>query len=251
MHIRFLAALLTLCLPLAVQPSSVRAQDLPLISDGVTRVDGDALIVATCRAGEGCHCYQSNYSLSTLQTQIGVDPPEGVANPILIRAEDRAFWSADSGHAVDLVYGGDGLCDPQVFNAAETGLPRNGLWEMTVTGHELSGCPAQVATAIAGEVVVGQSERRSISWPRPFSMSPLTADNPVAGPWVNRGGGVWYTEIINVGGEAGGNARVTMTARIISPTEIAMTNVFSADVLAVLTGEACRSTTHAAMRLRG
>lgn len=240
------AALLALLLP-----ASLQAQNLPLITNDVTKADGDGLILATCRTGEGCHCYLSNHSLSSMQVLVPITPPQGVANPVLVRIDDTLHWSSDSSHAIDLVYGGDGLCDPQIFDAAATGLPRNGPWQMTITGHNLSGCPKEVATAITGEVFIGQSERRVIDWPRPFNMSPLTADNPAAGPWVNRGGGLWFTELMNASGTAGGNARVTMTARIITPTEISILSEFSTDVLVAITGKTCRSTTQATMRFGG
>lgn len=236
---------------IALLPLPTAAQDLPRITSGVTRTDADGLIVATCRQGEGCHCYQSAHSLATLATQTDVTPPPGIDAPILVSTGDRLYWSAESSHAVDLVYGGDGLCDPQVFPEAETGLPRNGDWAMTITGHSLSGCPDQVAAAIGGDIGIGRTERRAITWPRPFSMAPLTADNPAAGPWINQGGGLWSTEVLNTGGAMGANARVTMTARILSPVEIAVTSVFSTDALAIITGQTCRSTTEARLRRQG
>lgn len=246
MRMKFMTMLFAMLFPFAIQ-----AQDLPLISDGVTRVDSDGLLIATCRQGEGCHCYQSNHSLSSLQTQLGIDPPEGVANPVLVRIDNDVFWTDHSPHALDFTYGGEGLCDPEIFDPSESHLPRNGSWEMRITGHQLSGCPAEVAAAITGEVVVGQFEQRNIVWPRPFSVAPLTADNPAGSNWVNRGGGVWTTDLFNTRGEMGANARVAMTARVLSQTEIALTSVFSTDVLAVLTGETCRSTTEATLRFRG
>ncbi|MCW1931776.1 hypothetical protein [Pararhodobacter zhoushanensis] len=247
----FLSPVLTALAGLSLMALPGVAQDLPRLSNGVTRVDAAGLIVATCRTGEGCHCYQSNHSLATLETQTDIAPPEGLVNPILVRTGDGVFWTGESGHAIDLLYGGDGLCDPQVFPAEETGLPRNGPWTMTITGNSLSGCPAQVASAIAGAIDLGGSERRSIVWPRPFSMAPLTADNPAAGPWIDQGGGVWHNEVFSVNGALGRNAQVSMTARIVSPVEIALTQVFSMDVLAILTGEACRSTTQARLRFAG
>lgn len=242
-------ALLTLCALLL--PAALCAQDLPLITPDVTRIDGDGLIIATCNSGEGCHCYISNHSLTTLETQLPLSPPEGVDNPVLVRLDGQLLWSAESGHAVDLVYGGDGQCDPQPFDANETGLPRNGLWVMTLTKHQIAGCPKEVATAIAGETIIGQSERRSIAWPRPFSMSPLTADNPVAGPWANLGGGVWRNSMVQASGPTGGNASVILTARIVSQNEITLQGTFSTDALAILTGETCVSTTHSTLRRMG
>ncbi|GGH58132.1 hypothetical protein GCM10011341_28220 [Frigidibacter albus] len=41
-------------------------------------------------------------------------------------------WSKISRQELDFTYGGDGLCDPEVFSAAEAGLPLNGLWTLTV-----------------------------------------------------------------------------------------------------------------------
>ncbi|PTX03537.1 hypothetical protein [Pararhodobacter aggregans] len=236
---------------LALLPLPTLAQDLPRQGNGVQRTDAGGLIIATCRQGEGCHCYQSSHSLATLETQTDLSPPEGLDAPILVSLDGALFWSEDSGHAVDLTYGGDGLCDPQVFPEADTGLPRNGDWAMTITGHSLSGCPDQVAAAIGGDIGIGRTERRAITWPRPFSMAPLTADNPAAGPWVNQGGGVWSTEVLNSSGAMGANARVTMTARILSPVEIAVTSVFSTDALAIITGQTCRSTTEARLRRHG
>lgn len=241
----------SLAVALTLLPLPALAQDLPRQGNGVQRTDPGGLIVATCRQGEGCHCYQSSHSLATLETQTDLSPPEGLDAPILVSLDGALFWSEESGHAVDLTYGGDGLCDPQIFPASETGLPRNGVWVMSVTGHSLSGCPDQVASAIAGDIGIGRSERRSITWPRPFSMAPLTADNPVAGPWVDQGGGVWHTEVLNASGAMGGNARVTMTARIVSTAEIAVTSVFSTDALAIITGTTCRSTTEARLRIAG
>lgn len=241
----------SLSVALALLPLPALAQELPRQGSGVQRTDADGLIVATCRQGEGCHCYQSSHSLATLETQTDLAPPEGLDAPILVSLDGALFWSGESGHAVDLTYGGDGLCDPQIFPAGETGLPRNGVWAMTITGHSLSGCPDQVASAITGDIGLGHSERRPITWPRPFTMAPLTADNPAAGPWVDQGGGVWRNEVLNTSGSMGGNARVTMTARVVSPTEIAVTSVFSTDALAALTGETCRSTTEARLRIAG
>ncbi|ETA52323.1 hypothetical protein [Ponticoccus alexandrii] len=249
--ILFRAVLAGLCL-LALQTGPVFAQALPLQSSGVTRVDGEGLIIATCRRGEGCHCYQSNHSLETLETFAQVSPPEGVTNPVLVRTDDGVFWSRVDGHAVDMTFGGDGLCDPQIFPAEETGLPRNGPWAMTIEGNTLAGCPSQVAAAISGDIGLGRVEERVIDWPRPFSMAPLTADNPTAGPWVNEGGGRWSNTIFNTAGQTGGNASVIMTAQIVSPTEIAVTSTFSMDALAIINnGQICRSTTQASLRYRG
>lgn len=246
MHTNSSAALVAIFLPLTLQ-----AQDLPEIRRDVTRVDGDGLIVATCSRGQGCDCYISNASLETLQTQARIDPPEGIADPMLVYDDGDYLWTTESPHAIDLVYGGDGLCDPAVFSAAELELPLNGTWELTLTDHQLSGCPDMVASAISGEVIVGQSEQRQITWPRPFDMSPLTAGNPTANAWVNRGGDLWSTEVFNESGDLGGNARVAMTARILSQREIAVTSTFSTDALAAMTGETCTSTTFSTLRWRG
>lgn len=227
-------------LPLALLPAPALAQ-----------VNAEDLLVATCTSGKGCHCYLSGQSRGALATMLSTDPPEGIAHPVFVLADGDMGWSRITKEELDLTYGGDGLCDPEIFAATETGLPQDGTWLMTVTGHELSGCPKEVASAITGEVIVGQTSSRSITWPRPFTPAPLTADNPSMNRWVKRSNGSWTTQLVSESSDMGQHAQVTMEARVISPREIATTSVFSTNVLAVLTGESCVSTTHATLRLQG
>ncbi|WP_333830669.1 hypothetical protein [Pararhodobacter sp.] len=219
---------------------------------GQAQVNDDGLIIATCRSGEGCHCYLSNQTRGALATVVATDPPEGVAHPVFVVADGVMSWSTGSAHDLDMIYGGEGICDPEIFDPSEARLPRNGLWHLTITGHELDGCPPQVAAAMGGGVVIGQTVSRNIRWPRPFSPAPLTADNPLAQDWVNRGGGRWSSRVIDERGEGGGFGRVTFHVSILSDREIAQTSVFSTNALAVLgAGGTCTSTTHATLRFGG
>ncbi|MFN4100026.1 MAG: hypothetical protein ACK4GT_09630 [Pararhodobacter sp.] len=224
---------------LALMPQTARAQ-----------VDDNGLIVATCRSGEGCHCYLSDLPLAALETMIATPPPDGVAQPVLVSIDGDLSWSLVTRQELDFTFGGDGLCDPELFDPDEAPLPRNGLWHLTVTGQELDGCPPQVAAAMAGQAVTGQTVSRDIRWPRPFSPAPLTADNPVAQEWVNRGGGRWSSRVIDEGG-AGAYGRVTFHVHILSAREISHRSVFSTNALAAFGGASCTATTTATLRFGG
>ncbi|MBL4916762.1 vWA domain-containing protein [Szabonella alba] len=133
---------------------------------------------------------------------------------------------------------------------AAGGDPQDGMWDLTITGHDLSGCPAQVASAIGGEVAIGQTVSRDITWPRPFSPAPLTADNPGNNQWAQQSDGSWSTDLVDPSGAAGLTASMVMQARVISPVEIETVSIFSTDALKMLTGETCVSTTRGTARLR-
>jgi len=225
---------------LALTSHSARAQ-----------VDDNGLIVATCRSGEGCHCYLSDQPLAALETMIDTPPPDGMAQPVLVSVDGELSWSLVTRQELDFTFGGDGLCDPEIFDPGEAWLPRNGLWHMTITGQALDGCPPQIAAAMTGQAVIGQRVSRMITWPRPFSPAPLTADNPIAQEWVNRGGGRWSSRVIDERGAGGGFGRVTFHIRILSDREIAQSSVFSTNALAAIGGGTCTSTTTATLRFAG
>lgn len=210
----------------------------------------DSILMAVCTSKQGCSCYLTDKSVKELSVLIPTTPPEGVP-PLVAIADGTLGWSTITKEELDLTYGGMGLCDPQIFRPDETGLPQNGLWELTITGHELSGCPQQVADAISKEVIVGQGRQRNIVWPNPFSPAPLTEDNPAMNQWVRRSDGSWHTVMTRQGGGNGPGAQMSMTARIVNEREIATTSVFSTNVLAALTGSTCVSTTQATAKLKG
>ncbi|MFN3526974.1 MAG: hypothetical protein ACK4YU_12850, partial [Paracoccus sp. (in: a-proteobacteria)] len=95
-------------------------------------------------------------------------PPPTDSATLVFRDDAAPTWSTAAPRDIHADCGGEGTPVIDVFPAFSA---RNGTWQAQVTGTEVTGCPASVASAAAG--ASGGANSTAISWPQPFSPAPL------------------------------------------------------------------------------
>lgn len=118
------------------------------------------------------------------------------------------------------------FCPAPQRNALGAIQPRAGVWRSTLGDMTITGCPAQMASAVsaAAPAVLGTSEERR-SFSDPFHPQSLLIDQGQQDiTWVERADGGWETEfvpqVINDQQAAGASTNVSMTLEVACDTLI-------------------------------
>ena len=102
----------------------------------------EKLVVADCGAG-GCRCALAAVTMEEAEVVLGTAAPAG--STTLVRFDGDYIWSSLSLREIDLAAGGDGECPLELFDVM---VPEDGKWIGTVTGRQVSHCPAGLNAAL-------------------------------------------------------------------------------------------------------
>lgn len=164
----------------------------------------------------GCTCSVTNLSLTEVAATVPITIPDGANNMILVRKPDGALgWSGRTPAQIDSDFGGSGSCPLQLFDEF---VPRDGTWSITEVATDLSRCPM---VAMAGMEGMGglDSTSASVNWGGRFHPEKLFPAMAGMVDWRQTGRLSWRGIVVDEKVE-GASARVTFTARLISPTVV-------------------------------
>lgn len=168
--------------------------------------------LADCTAS-GCTCRVTNLSLAEVAAAVPINIPDNADNMMLVRRPDGVMgWSGMAPADIDLLYGGSGSCPLELF---EEIVPRDGLWSISDLSTDLSRCP-MVAMAGMGGV---ESTSISVDWGGSFHPERLFPGMAGLVNWRETGRLSWRGLVVDEQVD-GAFARVTFTARLISPTMV-------------------------------
>lgn len=173
---------------------------------------GQKVQMADCTSS-GCTCRVSDLTIGEVAATVGITIPKDAENQILVRAPDgKLGWTTMSPDDLDLLYRGQGSCPLQLFDEI---TPRDGRWQITDVATDASQCPMAAMAAMGGM----ESVTRSISWGGRFHPETLFPETRGMVAWSRTGDLSWRGLVVDEEIE-GAFARVTFTARLVSPTII-------------------------------
>lgn len=126
---------------------------------------------ANCTLGKGCTCIVGHVDLHEYEVIMGSPAPNGAENMTLVFVDRNPFWSPVSFDDLDLIYGGDGICTPQLFDI----IPEDGTWIGSVRVQKVEGCLPQVGEMVR-PIVDAMSVTRKIAWGGKFHPSHFAGD---------------------------------------------------------------------------
>lgn len=209
--------------------------------------------VADCTSS-GCSCSVSDLTLSEVAATLPIAIPDKADQMILVRRPDgKMGWSGMAPADIDLLYGGKGNCPLQLFDEI---VPRSGNWVITIDDTDLSRCP-MVTMAGMGQTGM-QSGAVTVDWRGSFDPTRMFLGMADLFRWQQTGRLSWRGVLANEETQ-GAFARVTMTARLISPVVVrgenrfhfSMANVPGLPANAMPGGNSCLSVTSYTARWRG
>lgn len=207
--------------------------------------------MADCTSS-GCTCRVSNLTVGEVAATVGIDIPNDAENQTLVRDPDgKLLWTTMAPADLDLLYGGQGNCPLQLF---EQITPRDGSWHITDVATDASQCPMAAMAAMGGM----ESTTRSISWGGRFHPETLFPETRGTVAWSRTGDLSWRGVVVDEEIE-GAFARVTFTARLVSPTIIRgesrfafnMQGIGGMNPASIVAGMGCLTVTSYVARWRG
>lgn len=145
-------------------------------------------VVARC-GDDGCSCLLSSVTADEAAVVYGLDAPPKPDSVLVVPESGTPEWSVISADEVDLLYGGDGVCELQMFDEI---LPKDGMWKGTVKAEVIKGCPAAMVPSLK-TATQAMANTRDIDWNGMFHPDKLR--DPTAGErafdWDRKAPGVW------------------------------------------------------------
>lgn len=171
---------------------------------------GPRVQMAEC-TDTGCTCRVSDLTVDQVAATVGIDIPKDAETLVLVRHPNgKLSWGDMPLADLDLMYGGQGNCPLQLF---EQITPRNGSWHITDVATDASQCPMAAMAAMSGL----ESVTRSVNWGNRFHPESLFPETRGTVVWSRTGDLSWRGVAVDEEIE-GAFARVTFTARLVSPT---------------------------------
>lgn len=161
----------------------------------------------------GCTCRVTDLTLTEVAATVPINIPDGAENMILVRDPDGVLgWSDMAPADISLLYGGPRSCPMQESDAI---VPRDGRWSISDVATDLSRCPMAAMAGMGGI----DSTSTNVAWGGRFHPEKLfpAMDGMVA--WHQTGRQSWRGIVVDEEVE-GASARVTFTARLVSPTVV-------------------------------
>lgn len=184
-----------------------------VLSAGAALAQGTQKVQLADCTGSGCTCSVTNLTLTEVAAALPIEIPDGAEDMMLVRAPNGTMgWSTMAPADLDMLYGGQGNCPLQLF---EDIVPRDGSWHITDVVTDTSQCP-MVALAGMGGL---ESATTSVNWGGRFHPERLFPETRGMVRWSQTGHLSWRGVVVDEQAE-GAFARVTFTARLISPTLI-------------------------------
>ena len=148
----------------------------------------DKATVATCGA-TGCSCRLAALTPSEIEAATGIPAPDGAEDMILVSHDGAYVWSRLTGDEVDMLMGGDGICDLELFDEI---VPRDGTWAPTITAQSDSGCPDGLGSLLDPALGNAAGGSRSVRWggsfdPEKMSIGPSSLRWTRTGPRAFKG----------------------------------------------------------------
>lgn len=205
----------------------------------------DPLVVMIDEGVRGDIICPGSQTRDALLRHWGASRPDGASILVIRKSSGKTAWAPEgstpeglareagvparfTGSAADRAacFGTSPICPAPQRNALGKVQPKNGLWRSSIGEMTITGCPAQLASAVASAVPasLGEGEeRRSFSDPfHPSSM--LIGLEQGNQTWVDLPEGGWQTEfvpdVINAQQAAGASTSVTMTMQVACDTMV-------------------------------
>lgn len=183
---------------------------LVLLSGAALAQGAQKVQIADC-TDTGCVCRVSSLTLAEVATALPLDITEGAEDKTLVRSPEGALlWSPLAPADIDLLYGGAGNCPLQLFDEI---VPRDGSWHITDVQTDTSQCPMIAMAAMGGM----ESTTTTARWGGRFHPESLFPETAGMVHWSQTGHLSWRGTVVDEEID-GAFARVTFTARLISPT---------------------------------
>ncbi len=177
------------------------------------------VVLADCKPG-GCRCNLSDATGDVAAVAIGLDLPTGWENMVLVNDDGKYFWSTASREDIDLIYGGDGQCDLELFAAI---VPQDGLWVATAGAGSVGQCPADLRAQLQPQLDSVAIPRR-VTWGGRFDPDRLAVGGTNTAITWTEVRPDYFTGAAVTNGGMGSNAvvdiTVDFTATLISPTQM-------------------------------
>lgn len=173
---------------------------------------GQRIQMAECTS-TGCTCRVSELTLEQVAITVDINIPDDAENQILVRdPQGDLVWSKLSPAQLDRSYGGQGNCPLQLF---EDITPRDGRWQITDVATDASQCPMAAIAAMGGM----ETHTVTVNWGGHFRPERIFPETRGMVAWSRTGDLSWRGVVADEEIE-GATARVTFTARLVSPTLI-------------------------------
>ncbi|PWK59615.1 hypothetical protein [Roseicyclus mahoneyensis] len=212
---------------------------------------GPRVQMADCTSS-GCTCRVTDLTVGEIAATANMEVPDDAENQTFLRDPDgNLFWTDMSPDNLDLLYGGQGSCPLQLF---EEITPRDGRWFITDVATDASQCPMVGMAAMGGL----ESHTVSVSWGGRFHPERIFPETQGMVAWSRTGDLSWRGIVVDEEID-GAFARVTFTARLVSPTVIRGESRFAFNLNApggmnpasVAAGMGCLTVTTYVARWRG
>lgn len=188
-------------------------------------IAGNLILITVKDNNTGISTVDTHVPLSSWKVafpDLETSPPAGATGLILVKNR-KPKWTTTSLKDLNRRYGGEDEGDKKKWGSKTIYLdimPDDGNWHMSMKRREATGCPKQISTVLASQIM--EKQNRSYEFKAPFH--PRQLDEQLRRhKWNKISRNTWRSELANIGPETGSKSmemKVTWQLDVMSETHI-------------------------------